>query len=264
MEDIAQGQESNIIGLIVFFILMAVLLAVAVILIFTLSKKRLLNEAVKRRELELQHKTQMLHAVLLAQEEERRTIARDLHDDIGSLLNIIHLNANKLAEGINTDSRATIDAIVSLTSKTIKTTRHISHKLLPPILEKFGLSAAIQELFEEVSLTGDISASHQLQIAEDKLTDDEKLNIFRITQELVNNSIKHGNATEITLEIAQTNKGLYYSYHDNGKGFNPAKANKGLGMQNIENRAEMLNGSIKFKTEDGKGVAALLLIKHTP
>ncbi len=262
MENVAPTPE-NIISLVFFFVLMALLLALTVIFIFTYSKKRILGEEVKRNELELKHKTQMLHAILMAQEEERRTIARDLHDDIGSTLNIIHLNANKMAEGLNADGKSTMATIVSLTSKTIQSTRQISHRLLPPILEKFGLSAALEELCEDVGNAGDIEMNCHLQITETSLTDDQKLHIFRITQELINNSIKHGKATQINLEMVESEKGIYYSYQDNGKGFDIAKASSGLGLKNIENRAEMLNGSIKFKTEEGKGMGALLLIKNT-
>lgn len=258
----ASPTPENIISLIVFFVLMALLLALTVIFIFTYSKKKILGEEVKRNEQEIKHKTQMLHAILMAQEEERRIIARDLHDDIGSTLNIIYLNANKIAESINAESKATVSTIVSLTSKTIQSTRQISHRLLPPILEKFGLSAAIEELCEEVSQASDIDTHCQLQLTEENLSDDQKLHIFRITQELINNSIKHGNATQISLEIAESDKGLYYSYQDNGKGFDIALASSGLGLKNIENRAEMINGSIKFKTEEGKGMGALLLIKN--
>lgn len=262
MESIAQEPDS-IISLIGFFILIAILLALSVVFIFTFSKKKLLNEVIKRREMELEHKTQMLHAVLMAQEEERKTIARDLHDDIGSSLNIISLNANKLSENPDAASQQAIEAIVSLTSKTIHSTRQISHRLLPPVLEKFGLEAALTELFEDVARTGEIKTKLQIQIAENNLNDEQKLNIFRITQELINNSIKHGGATEITLDVAESGKGLYFSYQDNGKGFDLEKASNGLGMKNMENRAEMLNGNIKFKTEVGQGMGALLLIKHT-
>lgn len=263
MENTLPNPE-NIINLIVFFVLLALLLAVTVVFIYTYSKKRILGEEIKRNELELKHKTQMLHAVLIAQEEERRIIARDLHDDIGSTLNIIHLNANRIAEGgiATNDEKAVVDTIVSLTSKTIQSTRQISHRLLPPVLEKFGIGPALQELFDDVAVAGSIAANCQLQVNEGHLDDEQKLNIFRITQELVNNSIRHGKATEITLEIAESGKGLYFSYRDNGKGFDAAKASKGLGLTNIENRAEMLNADIKFKAEEGKGMSALLLIKY--
>jgi signal transduction histidine kinase len=262
MENTPPNPE-NIINLIVFFVLMALLLAVTVVFIFTYSKKRILGEEIKRNELELKHKTQMLHAIITAQEEERRIIARDLHDDIGSTLNIIHLNANRIAgvASITNDEKTVANSIVSLTSKTIQSTRQISHRLLPPVLEKFGIGPALQELFDDVALSGSITTHCQLQVNEEHLTEDQKLNIFRISQELVNNSIRHGKATEISLEVAESDKGLYYSYHDNGKGFDLAKASKGLGLTNIENRAEMLNGNIKFKAEEGKGMSALLLIK---
>lgn len=260
MENPIPGQE-NIINLIVFFVLMALLLALTVVFIYTFSKKKILSEEVKRNELELKHKTQMLHAVLMAQEEERRTIARDLHDDIGAALTIIYQNASRLADEIG-PKPVLADGILSLTSKTIQSTRQISHKLLPPVLEKFGLAAALKELFEDVGVGGGIETKCEVEIDESHFSEEQQLNIFRISQELVNNSLKHGKASQLSLELAESEKGLYYSYRDNGKGFDLEKASKGLGLRNIENRAEMLNASLKFKTEEGKGMGVLLLIKY--
>lgn len=258
MENTVPGTE-NFISLIVFFILMALLLAVTVVFIYTYSKKRILNEEIKRSELELKHKTELLHAVLMAQEEERQTIARDLHDEIGANLTIIYQGASRLADAAHMDEYT---GILALTSKTIQSTRRISHQLLPPILKEFGLAAALKELFSDVEVGGKVRANCVAEINETSLSQEQKLNIFRISQELVNNSLKHGNATEITLELVESGKGLYYSYRDNGKGFDPAKAGKGLGLKNIENRAEMLNASLKYKTGEGEGMGLLLLMKY--
>ncbi|HYG16180.1 MAG TPA: sensor histidine kinase [Bacteroidia bacterium] len=255
----AATEPQNFINLIVFFVMMALLLAVTVVFIYTYSKKRILNEEVKRSELELRHKTELLHAVLMAQEEERQNIARDLHDEIGANLTIIYQGASRLADVSGNGEYA---GILSLTSKTIQSTRRISHQLLPPVLKEFGLAAALRELFEDVAIGGRVKTKCTAEINENGLNGEQKLNIFRISQELVNNSLKHGEATEITLELAESGKGLYYSYKDNGKGFDMAKAGKGLGLKNIENRAEMLNASLKYKTEQGKGVGVLILVKY--
>lgn len=261
MENALSAPE-NIISLIVFFVLMALLLALTVIFIFTYSKKKILNEAVKRKELELQHKNELLYATLMAQEDERQTIARDLHDDIGASLNIINMNINKVKENSIAGQQESVDAVAKLTTKTIQNVRQLAHRLLPPVLEKFGLAAAIKELLDEVALSGDIEVNHQLGLDESYLDEKQQLNLFRITQELVNNTIKHSKATEIKLELTSSNKGLYYSYQDNGVGYDITEAKKGLGLQNIENRVEMLSGVLKIKTEEGKGFGVLILTKH--
>jgi signal transduction histidine kinase len=259
----AVSTPENIISLIVFFILMALLLALTIVFIYTYSKKRILNEVIKRNALELKHKTEMLHATLLAQEEERRTIARDLHDDIGSTLNIIYMNINKVLEANDNKAKETASASAAkLTTETIKTVRQLAHKLLPPILEKFGLEAALKELFEELEAASDIHVNYEIELGNAKLDDDQQLNIFRVTQELINNTLKHSQAKEIKFEITASNKGLYYSYQDDGVGYDSNKAKKGLGMQNIENRVEMLKGVLKIRTEKGKGFGVLILTKH--
>lgn len=261
MEDTVSPPE-NLISLIVFFILMALLLALTIVFIYTYSRKKILNEAIKRKELEIAHKNELLYATLMAQEEERQTIARDLHDDVGATLNIINMNINKVKESATNQQQETVSAVAVLTTKTIHSVRQMAHKLLPPILEKFGLAAAINELFDEVSVSGDIKVTHQLDLDESHLDEKQQLNIFRITQELVNNTIKHSSATEITFELTASNKGLYYSYQDNGVGFDITEAKKGLGMQNLENRVEMLNGTLKVKTEKGKGFGVLILTQY--
>lgn len=253
------SQQEDIISLIIFFGLLGVLLALSVVFIFTYSKKRLLDAEIKRSEQELQHKTELLHAVLMAQEEERRDIARDLHDDIGSTLNIIYQNATRAADA---QSSTLIDNVVALTTKAIQNTRNISHKLLPPELEGFGLAVAIKSLLEEVEAIN-ITVQHELSFEEEKLNSDEKLHLFRITQELINNTLKYAKATEIGLTIIDSKNGLYYSYNDNGIGFDASKNFKGLGLKNIENRAEMINAGVKFKSEAGQGMSVLLLIKQT-
>lgn len=262
MENALSTPES-LISLIVFFVLMALLLALTIIFIFTYSKKRILSEAVKRKELELEHKNELLYATLMAQEEERQTIARDLHDDIGATLNIINMNINKVKEKEVSGEQDSVDAAAKLTSKTIQRVRQLAHQLLPPILEKFGLTAAIKELFDEVSVSGDIAIHHQLNLDETFFDEKQQLHLFRITQELVNNTIKHSKATNINFEITTSDKGLYYSYKDNGVGYNISDSKKGLGLQNIENRVEMLNGVLKIKTEEGKGFGVLILTKHS-
>lgn len=261
MENALSAPE-NIISLIVFFVLMALLLALTIIFIFTYSKKKILNEEVKRKELELEHKTELLYATLMAQEDERQTIARDLHDDIGATLNIINMNINKVKETEALAHNQSVEAVAKLTTKTIQSVRQLAHKLLPPVLEKFGLAAAIKELFDEVALSGEIRVNHQLDLDESQLDEKQQLNLFRVTQELVNNTIKHSKATEISLEIAAADKGLYYAYQDNGIGYNFSEGKSGLGLQNIENRVEMLKGTLKIKTEVGKGFSILILTKH--
>ena len=145
----------------------------------------------------------------------------------------------------------------TLINTTIDSTRRISHDLLPPTLEDFGLVEAIKELKESLHQTEDVSIVFDFQNAEEKITDKlVELNLFRILQELISNSIRHGKATVINIRIGIQKSAIKLEYSDNGAGFEIAnvKKKKGLGMKNIESRLNMIKATYDLDTAPGNGV----------
>ena len=254
-------QDSELLIMIVFGILIMSFLALAFILFFNFSQKRILKEKMAVQIQKLKHQKELLHNNILIQEKERSRIAKDLHDDLGSKLNVIKLNMYQLQKEKNqtVQSKAVITDIKTLINTTIDTTRRISHDLLPPMLENFGLTAALKELCEGISKSNTLSISFEVLKNEHRIQRKiVALNIYRVIQELISNSIKHGQANQIELTIDLTEKAINITYQDNGKGFEISniESQKGLGMKNIESRINMVNAEINLDSAPGKGMKA--------
>lgn len=231
--------------------------ALAFILFFNFSQRKLISQKLKQQE-------DLLHNIIKTQEAERQRIAKDLHDEIGSQLNIIKLNLHRLNRKKDDAAifKNTLQDIQQLLGRTIKTTRDISHDLLPSVLDKFGLIAAINELSDNYE---DTSVKLSFIIEENSAEINDKsieLNIFRILQELVNNAIRHGKASIITAQFWLNENRLHLIVTDNGKGFdsNNKKYKAGLGISNMNSRMDMIGGQIKITSEINNGTTANLLV----
>ena len=256
MDDILQG--NTMIWLMVSGILIMLAFALAFVLFVSYSQKKILREKMQGQEQVNQHQEELLHSNILTQEEERKRIARDLHDAIGSKLNVILLNLYRL-KSTDLDSEDVLqitDEVESVIHTTIDSTRRISHELLPPTLEEFGLVEAIRELQYHINNLGttriNLSVDDTLVNIEDQMVE---LNLFRVLQELTSNSIRHGKAKEITMVIGAENSLLSFGYSDNGVGFDSASIDhkKGLGMKNIESRLQMIKATSIYQSTSGNG-----------
>ncbi len=228
------------------------------VLFFYFSRKKIVKIEVEKKNQEIHYQKEILQSVIQTQEEERMRIAQDLHDDISSKLNIVSLNTHLLkTPNLSEAEYAEItDNIVSLTAKALENSRKIAHDLLPPVFEKFGLHAAVEELVLEFSSAKNVQIEYVNELDFSDLEVNRQLHIFRVLQELLNNSMRHGKATSISITFVSKNKQNTCLYTDNGIGFNASLGNqkRGIGMQNIESRINFLGGKINLQSEINKGV----------
>lgn len=228
------------------------------VLFFYFSRKKIVKIAVEKKNQELHYQKEILQSVIQTQEDERMRIAQDLHDDISSKLNVVSLNTHLLKTPNLTEAEYAeiIDNIVNLTKKALENSRRIAHDLLPPVFEKFGLHAAIEELVLEFSSAKNVQIEYVNDLDFSSLETNKQLHIFRILQELLNNSIRHGKSTNISITFVSKNKQNTCFYSDNGVGFktNFGNQKRGIGMQNIESRINFLGGYINVQSEIDKGV----------
>lgn len=228
------------------------------VLFFYFSRKKIVKIAIEKKNQEIHYQKEILQSVIQTQEEERMRIAQDLHDDISSKLNIVSLNTHLLkTPNLSEAEFAEItDNIVSLTKKALENSRRIAHDLLPPVFEKFGLHAAVEELVLEFSTAKNVRINYENELEFNALEVNKQLHIFRILQELLNNSIRHGKATSISITFVSKSHQNTCVYIDNGVGFNTNSVNqkRGIGMQNIESRVNFLGGNINVQSEIDKGV----------
>ncbi len=238
----------------VFFLM----LAIVVILFFYFSRKKILQKMEENKDLELIHQRDLVNAVLTTQEEERIRIAQDLHDDISSKLNVISLNSHLLKNKNLTDSEVVeiSNNIINFTQNAIESSRRIAHDLYPPVLQNFGLQAGIEELCMDIIATKSVNITHETNVDFYKIPIEKHLHLFRIVQELINNSIRHGKAKNIKITCQNNGDKVNFKYTDDGIGFDlvALQSNKGLGMKNIESRVNYLKANLKIKTANYQGV----------
>ncbi|MES2746932.1 MAG: histidine kinase [Bacteroidota bacterium] len=249
--------DSEIIKVIVYTFLAFMLMALVLILFFYFSRKKIMKQQLEKKNLELNYQKDLLSAVIITQEEERKRIAQDLHDDISSKLNIVSLNSHMLnaPDLTKAETNEITENIISLTTKALENSRRIAHDLLPPVLEKFGLNAGIAELALEFNSSKSVNVNYESHVNFETVDRQKHLHIFRVLQELMNNSLRHGKATEIVI-IFEVVKGVNTcSYSDNGLGFDvdDKKNQKGLGMKNIEGRINFIKGAMKITSHLNKG-----------
>ncbi|MBC7773997.1 MAG: sensor histidine kinase, partial [Phycisphaerae bacterium] len=198
-----------------------------------------------------------LERYLQVQDEERQRIAAQLHDDICSKLGVLHLSFHRLRriEVVNEQYLEMCKEINDLIANTLETTRRISHELVPPTLEDFGLLEALNELCEQIRKTGAVDIRLEYNVTRADLRDvATELNLFRIVQELANNSLKYAEASIIGLQLIKDDKEIRLHYSDNGKGFDfEKKDTKGLGLKNIKNRAKIIGTQCEINTAPGQG-----------
>jgi len=250
--------EKEIVAIILYTSLFFMIVAVVLIVFFYFSRKKIIQKELEKKDLILQYQKEQLHAVIFTQEEERKRIAQDLHDDISSKLNIVSLNSHLLTAPNLTEAETTeiTENIINLTTKALENSRKIAHNLLPPVFEKFGLNAGVEELCEEFESSKSVKTHYKNEIDFDENDIDRHLHVFRILQELMNNSLRHGKATEIWISFVKEEGVNICNYEDNGIGFDNSNADnqKGLGMKNIDSRISFLGGTINITSEVNNGI----------
>jgi signal transduction histidine kinase len=207
------------------------------------------------------HQRQLLISTVQTQEDERKRIAQDLHDEMGAVLSIARMHLVQIQEqeggGINT--KATIQQAQTLTESAIATMRRISHELMPPQLEEFGLIKTLRAIAKQVNESKKIKL--EIVVADDlpRWAATIELGLYRICMELINNTLKHAEAQNINIRLAQVGNQIVCSYSDDGKGLRENYL-EGHGFRNIEARLNSLGGSRTMGNQPNGGFYAALTI----
>ncbi|NER17746.1 tetratricopeptide repeat-containing sensor histidine kinase [Spongiivirga citrea] len=219
----------------------------------------------KRKDQEIlalkrEHQVKTLESLIEGEEKERHRIAQELHDGVNGDLSAIKF---KLSTLLDTNSK-TIEEAMNMIDRSCEQVRAISHNLIPPSLEDFNLIEALYEFTEKMNNLHpiDISFFHIGEMIE--VSKKSELNIFRIIQELVGNSIKHSEGSEINVQLSTINEMIQISVEDDGKGFDTeATSSGGIGLKNIQSRVDYLNATIDVDSTD-KGTSYVIeILKNT-
>ncbi|WP_413512338.1 sensor histidine kinase [Myroides odoratus] len=218
-----------------------------------LLKKNHRNEIKRKQQVEQIEKTHLkvlIQKHIETQEDERIRIGSDLHDTISNKLSLILL---KLNLGYS------VEQVESDIKETLLTVRDISHNLNPPFYKDTPLPVLLLNQLEKVIPKYTLHKWVSLHRQKD-WSANFKMQLIRIVQELITNIVKHAKATEIKMELRESQKGIYFSLEDNGIGF--LGNTKGLGYQSIQNRLFLINGQFKIKSKINCGTKIIVLVQN--
>ena len=212
---------------------------------------------------QLEEEKKLIAAKLLVegQEVERKRIATELHDGLGVLLSATKMQFSIIRDK-SPENRELIDKAGRMLEQASGDVRKISHNMMPGLLTQLGFFEAIEDLFEQIADDHDLTVVCNIPENQERLAENKEIMLYRIVQEMVNNTLKHARASNITLQIRVNNGILDLIYSDNGKGFDFREKSEAatLGLQSIQSRVNFLNGKIDFISKPGEGPKYILQI----
>jgi len=218
----------------------------------------------KIKQLEEEKKLLAAKFLVEGQEEERKRIAQELHDGLGVLLSTTKIQFTTIKDK-SPENKPIIEKVTKLLEQATGDVRKISHNMMPGLLTKFGFYEATEDLFEKVNETEGLNANVKIIGNTKRLPENTEIMLYRIIQEMVNNTLNHSDASNILLDINILSGILNIQYSDDGKGFNFKEKikSKSIGLASIQSRVNFLNGNIKIDSTPGKGTIYLLEIPTT-
>ncbi|RYY37189.1 MAG: hypothetical protein EOP46_03620 [Sphingobacteriaceae bacterium] len=252
-----QGVAVDTYILIVCGMATVLFIVVAFIMLNVRGQNKLLRQRQALQKAELVHQKELLNAVIESQEAERKRVGRDLHDGVGTALSSLRLIIDMSKPAVNDGAhREFILSTKQIIDKVIKDVRAISHNLSPTTLTYYGLTSAIEEHCNIINQSGKLNAYlvDNSEEAVKQLGLSVATAFYRVLEELLNNTIKHAQATKTSIIFTQNGDILGIEYKDNGKGMELNNTvPTGMGMQNIESRLNNINAKYNIVTAPGLG-----------
>jgi signal transduction histidine kinase len=213
-------------------------------------QKRYEEGAEARREL-----TDLSARLVSAQEEERRAISRELHDEVGQSLSALLMEAGNAAASVPGDSsevRRHVESIKKLAEASVEVIRNMSLLLRPSMLDDFGLVPALEWQAREVSKRTGLRVQVAAEESADELPDEHKTCIYRVVQEALHNCARHSHARSVKVQVRQEPLKIVLSVEDDGRGFD-ARRVRGLGLVGMQERVHHLGGAFQIDSRPGGG-----------
>ena len=229
------------------------------------SEQRL--QAQQMAALEKQREADQLRSMINGEEQERKRIAQELHDGLGTLLATVKLQFNAVQNELpDIDALKSYQTADNLLDEACTEVRKISYNLMPAILQQYGLEYALQDLCEGINRSGRLEISFIPYGLDYTFDDQTAVSVYRIVQELVKNTLRHAEASELIVQLSAEDDLLNIVVEDNGKGFDPAEKlqNPGIGLQSIQSRLTLLHGTMEIESNPGAGATFTIDIPLTP
>lgn len=241
-------------------ILLAFALVVVALAIWFMRYK-MMKRAEMERQLHAANQQRFME-VIAAEEKERIRIARELHDGLGQILSTARINMASLEETVVPEDAYLLQNSLSLIDQSVAEVRSVSHNLMPVSLMHYGLKSAIEEIARKINDSGKIKVKINLLNLDDRLPESIEVAVYRLIQEIINNILKHSEASFIGIEtLSKDNNHMILHIENDGKRMDVVMLNesKGIGWKNIQTRVALLNGELSVIERHGSG--AIIQIK---
>ena len=211
----------------------------------------------EKQRMSVQFEQTLLSSKLEIQEQTFTYIGREIHDNIGQVLSLVRLNLNTLTASTDEPKLTLMDELLG---KAITDLRNLSHLLDTDYIRTEGWATAVEKLFHDLERSGKYSITTHIEEDLPVLGDEKSIILFRIIQEIINNTIKHAGATAIDLDAEKKGGQIAIRIKDNGKGFDKLNSGAGRGIRNMQSRSEMIDAIIDFDSRPGHGTLVTILI----
>ncbi|HSN62408.1 MAG TPA: histidine kinase, partial [Ferruginibacter sp.] len=218
-------------------------------------KQRLQQQRIA--DLETEKKLMATEAVLKGEEQERTRLAQDLHDGLGGMLSGIKYSFNSMKGRLvmTPENSLAFERSMDMLDGSIREMRRVAHNMMPEALVKFGLNTALKDFCHDINQTGALQISFQsMGLEEAVIEQTTSITVYRIVQELVNNTMKHSGARSCLVQVSLLQPVLSVTVEDDGSGFDASQA-EGMGWKNIRNRVEFLKGKLDVQSGNRKGTS---------
>ncbi len=247
-----QSQRNQIISLISGLIIVLLFGSIFYIQFRNKQKAKLQSAIINEQE-------KGLEAVFAATEEERKRIAKDLHDGVGQQLSALKRGFEDILESMDPKVKLKAQQLKELVDETAEDTRSISHQIMPRALTELGLVPAIEDSLNKSLGSTTIQFEFEHFNLRNRYEERKEVAVYRILQELVNNVIKHSDAGHVSVQLFENQSNLILIVEDDGSGIGSTSAD-GIGLLNIKNRLNTFKGKVNLEPSTESGTTATISI----
>jgi len=237
---------AQVIGTILFGLFVAFI--IYFIVLYRKAQEAMLAEQERMRQ-------ELLRAEVEVREQTLIQVSRELHDNLGQLTSLISINLKMLNMQQKEQDKQRLNEVTGLVSQLAHDIRNLTQSLNGDQINQYGWDGLLSREVERVKRTGLVDVRYSLEnTLISKVPTDKALAIFRIVQELFNNTLKHSQASLTTLILENKNGALHLQYTDNGRGFNAEQPPKGNGLKNIHERCDAIGAACSLNSKPGEGI----------
>jgi two-component system, NarL family, sensor kinase len=245
------------------FISVIIILILVIVLIIISYRSFKLKQLAEKQKIQQKTEREILDAVIETENKERKRFAEDLHDGLGVLLSTLRLYINEIGDSTTkSDRKNIIVQSTTLIDDAITNARNISNNIMPASIKDSGLEVAIKSAADKINSSGNIVVDVKSLNFKKHYKISIAITLYRILTEMLNNTLKHGNASQIKIVLTEKSNKLLVTYTDDGNGFDYESeirsSSKGIGLDNMISRVNSIGGKCSIQSSPGKGFSAAI------